>query len=86
MASVSERHSENAIARFQQREKYRLIRLSARVRLDISEAGSEESLRAIQRHRLHHLDKYTDAQVTPAPKTKRKIFRHYGALRAQHIC
>src|SRR5271165_7335886 len=66
MAARGERHSEDGVARFEQRDQHSLIGLRAGMRLHIGEAASKKSLGALDRERLGDIDEFAPALLPAA--------------------
>ena len=66
MPAVREVHAEHGVARLQQREIHRHVRLRARVRLHVRVLGSEQRLRAADGQRLGDVDELAAAVVALA--------------------
>ena len=57
------RHSEDRVARCQQRQEHRLVRLCPGMRLDIGEGASEKPLGAVDRERFGDIDEFASAVI-----------------------
>ena len=66
VAAVREVHAEDGVARLQQREVHRHVRLRAGVRLHVGVLGAEQRLRAGDRQRLGDVDELAAAVVALA--------------------
>jgi hypothetical protein len=64
--TVIEAHAEDRVARRQQREIHRLVRLRPRVRLHVRERGAEQRLRALDRQPFGDVDELATAVVALA--------------------
>src|SRR5260370_15648365 len=69
MAAGGERHSEDGVARLEQRDKHGLIGLRAGMRLHIGEAASEQPLGALDCKRLGDIDEFASAILSAAEIT-----------------
>ena len=66
MPAVRQIHAQHGVARLQQREVHRHVRLGARVRLDVGVLGAEKRLRPIDRERFGDVDELAAAVVALA--------------------
>jgi len=73
VAAGRKREAENGVARREEREKRRLVRLRPGMRLDIGKAAAEEALRSVDRQPLGDIDKAA-AAVIAAPGIALGIF------------
>src|SRR5690349_19472773 len=84
MATRGERHSENGVARLEERDKHRLISLRPGMRLHVGEAAAEESLGALDRERLGDIDEFAPAIVPAAGIAFGVFVRQNRALGLQY--
>ena len=84
VAAVREVHAEHRVARLQQREVHRHVRLRARVRLDVGVVGAEERLRAGDRGPLGHVDELAAAVVALARIAFGVLVGHHRAGGFEH--
>ena len=72
------------IARLQQRQKHRLVRLAAGIRLHIGEFAPEQLAHALDRELFRNIDELAPAIIAP-PRIPLGIFiGHDRALRLEH--
>ena len=84
VAAVREVHAEHGVARLQQREVDRHVRLRARVRLHVGVLGAEQLLRARDRQRLGDVDELAAAVVALARIAFGVLVGQHRAGRLQH--
>ena len=84
MAASSERHAENRLARFQQREKHRLVRLRASMRLNIGKTAAEKPRRALDREALGDIDEFATAVIATSGIAFGVFVGERRALRSEH--
>ena len=84
MAAVIEAHAEDGVARIDQREVGRGIRLRARVRLNVGVVGAEELLGAVDGELLGDVDEFATAVVALARITFGVLVGEHRALRLEH--
>ena len=84
MPAGGERHAENRVAGFQQRQKYRLIGRRPGMRLHIREAAPEQARRPLDRQALGDIDELAAAVITPSGITFGIFVRQNRALRLEH--
>jgi hypothetical protein len=83
MAALRKIHSQDHIARFQDREIRRHIGLRARMRLNIDVIGAEDLLGPLNGQLFHVIDKLAASIVTAARIAFGVFVRHQAALRGQ---
>ena len=66
MPARGEVETHERVARLQQREEHRLVRLAAGIRLHIGELAVDKLLDALDRQRLDDIDKFAAAIIAPA--------------------
>jgi hypothetical protein len=84
VATVIEAHAEDRVARVDQREVGRGVRLAARVRLHVRVVRAEQLLGAVDGQLLGDVDEFAAAVVTLARITFRVLVREHRALRFEH--
>ena len=84
MAASSERHAENRLARFQQREKHRLVRLRASMRLNIRKTAAEKPRRALDREALGDIDEFATTVIATSGIAFGVFVGERRALRIEH--
>ncbi len=80
---MGQAHPENGVARFQRREKNRLVRLGPGMRLDVGEIGAEQLFRPVDRQPFDDVDIFAAAVVAPAGVALRVLVGELRALRRQ---
>ena len=84
VAAVRQRHAEDRVARLEHGEENRLVRLRARMRLDVGEFGVEELLGAVDRQLLGDVDELAAAVVALARIPFGVFVGQLRALRRHH--
>ncbi len=84
VAAGGEAHAEDRVARLQQGEEHRLVRLRAGMRLDVGELAAEQLLGAVDRELLGHVDIHAAAVVAPAGIALGVFVGEHAPLRLQH--
>ncbi len=84
VAAFGQAHSHDRVARLQQPEEHRLVRLRARVRLHVGVGRAEESLAAVDRELLRHVDEFAAAVVALAGVAFGVFVRQLAPLRRHH--
>ena len=84
MAARGKRHAENRLARFQQREKHRLVRLRASMRLNIRKTAAEKPRRALDREALGDIDEFAAAVIATSGIAFGVFVGERRALRSEH--
>ena len=79
MAAVGEIHAEHGVARLQQREVDRHVRLGARMRLDVGVIGAEQRFRAGDSRALGDVHELAAAVIALAGIALRVLVRHHRA-------
>ncbi len=77
-------HAQDRIARLQQREHDRPVRLCARVRLHVREAAAEETGRPLDREPFGNVHELAAAVVAPAGVSLGVFVREHRTLRLEH--
>ena len=85
VTAVGEVHAHEAVARLEKREEHRLVRLGARVRLDVGVGGAEELLDAVDGDGLDLVDELAAAVVTLAGVALGVLVGQHRALGDQHV-
>jgi len=78
------RHAENRLARFQQREKHRLVRLRASMRLNIRETAAEKPCGALDREALGDIDEFATTVIATSGIAFGVFVGERRALRIEH--
>ena len=84
VAAGGEAHAQDRVARLQQRQEHRLVRLRAGMRLDVGEVAAEQLLGAVDRQLLGDVDILAAAVVAPARVALGVFVGQHRALRLQH--
>ena len=84
VAAGGEAHAQDRVARLQQGEERRLVRLRARMRLHVGERAGEQPLRPVDRELLGDVHIVAAAVVAPARVALGIFVGQHGALRLQH--
>ena len=84
VAAVIEAHAEDRVARIDQREIGRGVRLRARVRLHVGVVGAEQLLGAVDGELLGDVDEFATAVIALARITFRVLVREHRTLRFEH--
>ncbi len=82
--AMRERHAEERVARLEDREVHRLVRLRSRMRLHVGVLGAEEPLHALESERLGHVDELAPAVIALARITLGVLVREHRALGLEH--
>ena len=84
MAAGREVEAHEGVARLQQRQEHRLVRLAAGIRLHVGEAAAEQLLGALDRQRLGDVDELAAAVIAPARIALGVFVGQHRALRLEH--
>jgi hypothetical protein len=85
VAAMGERHAHDAVARLQQRQEHRLVRLSAGMRLDVGVCRAEQLLQPLDGHFLDLVDELAAAIVALTRIAFGIFVGQHRALRRQHV-
>ena len=83
VAAVGEVHAEHGVARLEQREVHRHVRLRARVRLHVGVVGAKQRLGARDRGALDDVDEFAAAVIAPSRIAFGVLVRQHGAGRLE---
>ena len=84
VAAGGEAHAQDRVARLQQRQQHRLVRLRAGMRLHVGEFAGEQPLRPVDRELLGDIDIDAAAVIAPAGVALGVFVGQDRALRLQH--